>query len=186
MKNICFLDMDGVLYDFVGSACAAHSLKSPYGSTNCAGIFEMETCWGMTEEQFWAPIKTREFWEFMPKTPEADDIVAFLVSKFGEENICILSNPSSQDNSIGGKKAAIKRDYPFLEKKMLFGSAKQFLSGPGRVLVDDRDKNIIGFEEFGGVGITVPRDWNRMYLRKNDVMQEIKSQYHSRVEAVNG
>lgn len=182
-KPLCMLDMDGVLYDFVGSACKEHNLPSPYGSTNCNGVFEMETCWGMTEEQFWAPIKTREFWEFMPKTPEADDIVNFLIGKFGEENICILSNPSAQDNSIGGKKACIKRDYPMLAKSMLFGSAKQFLAGPGRYLVDDRDKTIIAFESFGGVGITVPRSWNRMYFNKDHVMREIKSQFWNRMEA---
>ncbi len=178
MKQICFLDMDGVICDFVGSTCKAHGLESPYGNVNCHGIFEMEQCWGMTEEKFWEPLATREFWEFMPKTPEADQIVNFLLQQFGAENICVLTNPSAYDGCIGAKKAWIKREYPEFEKQMLFGASKQFLARPGAYLVDDRDKNIVGFNEFGGHGITVPRAWNARHFHRNNVMQEIKSQFY--------
>lgn len=182
MKPICYLDMDGVICDFVGSTCKAHGLASPYGNVNCLGIFEMETCWGMTEEKFWEPLATREFWEFMPKTPEADQIVNLLVNTFGEDRICILTHPSGYDGCIGAKKAWIAREFPFLTKQMLFGASKQFLGGPDRYLVDDRDKNIIAFESFGGSGITVPRAWNRMHHSREYVMREVKSQLYCRME----
>lgn len=177
-RNICFLDMDGVIADFVGHTCKAHDLPSPYGDRNCQGIFEMEKCWGMTEEDFWKPLATFEFWADMPKTPEADDIVNHLVKEFGKDNICVLTNPSQYDGCISAKKEWIHRHYPFLAKQMLFGAAKQYLAGPNRFLVDDRDKNIIAFEEFGGRGITVPRDWNRMYHHKDAVMREVMSQLY--------
>lgn len=178
MKKICFLDMDGVIADFVGSTCKAHNLESPYGNENCNGVFEMEDCWGMSVEQFWAPLSNYEFWAKMPKTLEADEIVEYLIQRFGAENICILTNPSSYDGCITAKKAWITENYPVLSKQMLFGSAKQYLAGPGRYLVDDRTKNIQAFESFGGIGITVPRSWNARYFHRNNVMQEIRSQFY--------
>lgn len=176
-KPMVFLDMDGVIADFVGSTCKAHGLESPYGNTNCLGIFEMEQCWGMSEEDFWKPLGTFEFWADMPKTPEADEIVDFLLCKFGKENICILTNPSFYDGCISAKKQWVKKNYPMLAGQMLFGSQKQFLAGSGRFLVDDRDKNIQSFNKFGGHGITVPRPWNHRYFYSDTVMQFIKSEF---------
>lgn len=178
MKPIVYLDMDGVICDFVGSTCKAHGLDSPYGNPNHLGIFEMENCWRMTEEKFWEPLATYEFWATLPKTPEADEIVDFLVKKFTWGQICILTNPSAYDGCISAKKAWVKKNYPKLGGQMLFGSAKKFLAGPDRYLVDDRDKNIQAFNEAGGVGITVPRAWNSRHLHKDSVMQEIQNQFY--------
>lgn len=182
MKPICFLDMDGVIADFVGATCKAHGLASPYGNVNCHGIFEMEQCWGMTEEKFWEPLATFDFWAKMPKTPEADEIVDLLIKAFGAEQICVLTNPSSYDGCISAKKVWIKENYPMFDKQILFGSNKQFLAGPDRFLVDDRTKNITAFENFGGTGITVPRAWNHRHFQRNEVMREIKAQLYYALE----
>ncbi len=179
MSNpICFLDMDGVIADFVGSTCKAHGLESPYGHVNCLGIFDMEKCWGMTVEKFWEPLATYEFWADMAKTPEADELVELLIGKFGEKQVCILTHPSAYDGCISAKKAWIDKHYPMLSGQMLFGSAKQYLAGPDRYLVDDWDKNIKAFKDAGGYGITVPRLWNHRYDHHRNVMREIKSQLH--------
>ena len=177
-RKLCMLDMDGVIADYVGATCRAHGLITPYGDVNCFGIFEMEKCWGMTEEKFWEPLATFDFWAKMPKTPEADEIVDLLIQKFSVENICILTNPSSYDGCIGAKKAWILENYPQFEKQMLFGASKHFLAGPGRFLVDDRTKNIQAFDGFGGIGITVPRPWNHRYAQRHNVVREIQSQLY--------
>lgn len=177
MSKLCFLDMDGVIADFVGSCCRAHDLETPYGKQNNMGIFEMEDCWGMTQEQFWAPLANVAFWENLPKTPEADELVAYLIKIFGEENICILTNPSSYDGSIGGKKTWMENNFPQFEKQMLFGSAKKFLAGRERFLVDDRDKNLDAFRDAGGTAICVPRLWNHAYRDAGSVMQQVKAQF---------
>jgi hypothetical protein len=40
------------------------------------------------------------------------------------------------------------------------GTAKWFAAGPDTWLIDDSDKNIRMFREWGGHGILVPRPWN--------------------------
>lgn len=177
MSKLCFLDMDGVIADFVGSCCTAHGLETPYGKQNNLGIFEIENCWGMTEEKFWEPLATFDFWAKMDKTPEADELVAYLTRVFGEENICILTNPSPYDGCIGAKKAWVAENYPQFAKQMLFGSAKKYLAGRERYLVDDRDKNLEAFSEAGGTAICVPRLWNHAFRHTGSVMQEVKAQF---------
>ncbi len=45
-----FLDMDGVLADFVKGVCLAHKRESPYRPDNiaCLGQFDMDKLWGIT------------------------------------------------------------------------------------------------------------------------------------------
>lgn len=154
--------MDGVLTDFVTACCAAHGKESPYSDPKNLGIFEMEKLWNISVGEFWAPLDKlgRPFWEEMGKMPDADEIVRILEDEFGRSNICILTSPSYDPGCIPGKRAWIKNHYPQFRNQMIFGTAKRFLAGEGRVLVDDRDENVESFVDYGGHGIVIPRLWN--------------------------
>lgn len=159
-----FLDMDGVIADFVGGVCAAHGKSSPYEDLNNHGVWDMESLWGMSAREFWAPCNNNpEFWDSLSKTHDADLIVETVVSRFGVDNVAILTSPSMDPQCVPGKRRWIRRRYPYLEKQMLFGSAKHFLAGPKRVLIDDRSKNIDDFEKAGGSVVCVPRLWNDLH-----------------------
>jgi 5'(3')-deoxyribonucleotidase len=160
---ICLLDMDGVVADFVGGVCAAHNRPSPYDDPSSYGVFDMDKLWGMTSREFWKPCDGESFWDDLQKTPDADDIVSSVVNNFGLENIAILTAPSMSPYCVPGKRRWMKRHYPFLAKNMIFTSAKKFLAGPDRVLIDDRNENIESFRAAGGHGILLPRLWNRLY-----------------------
>jgi 5'(3')-deoxyribonucleotidase len=164
----CFLDMDGVLADFVGGVCKAHDRESPYSREESFGKFDMEGLWGISAQKFWRPTNEKGFWFNLEKTPEADRLVKLIEEIFGIENICILSSPSENMYCIPEKKEWIRKYFPQLSRNMLFGSCKQFLAKSNAVLIDDADKNVDKFKLFGGVGCLLPRPWNRLHSFEGD------------------
>ncbi len=178
MGTKCFLDMDGVISDFVFGFFMAHQCDSVYrGNPKSLGIFDIEKIMGITLEEFWAPIKRMgpNFWVNLPKTPEADEIVDVVCREFGPENVCILTNPSQGVGAEDGKREWIKKYYPQFSKRIIFGEAKEFLAGPDKLLIDDRDRNIDDFVRFGGEGILIPRLWNRRYQVSDLVINVLKT-----------
>lgn len=173
----CFLDMDGVLDDFVGAACEVHGRPSPYNMATSWGIFEIEKLWGIGLEEFWKPIvDTPGFWRNLRKTPEADEIVSLVENKFGSENVAILTDPSVHDmKSVEEKQQWIEKFYPQFRDRIIFTGAKEFLAGPERVLVDDKSRNIAKFMGAGGrAAITVPRPWNLDFATSETVVSAIE------------
>lgn len=165
----CFIDMDGVLANFVGAACRVHNRPWPYDDPKNLGRFEIEPAWGISPREFWKPIDAAGigFWENLEKTEFADRLIRFATSIYGLDNLCILTSPSDDPACVPGKRAWMRMNYPLLSKNMLFGSAKQFLAGPDRVLIDDRDKNLEDFQMYGGFGVLVPQPWNRGHSSKD-------------------
>jgi 5'(3')-deoxyribonucleotidase len=161
-----FLDMDGVIADFVSAAVRVHGKPDPYLLPSSLGIFDMEKLWGITIEEFWAPINDAgaSFWSTLEPMKDAFDIAQTAIDfAGGPENVCVLTSPSNDPGCIPGKRAWMEMHFPELKKNMLFGSAKHFLAGPNRILVDDRDKNLEDFAAHGGRSVCVPRLWNRLH-----------------------
>lgn len=173
-----FLDMDGVLADFVGGACKAHN-RTCYDHPSHYGEFQLEKIWGITPAEFWKPTNSFEFWASLAKTPEADMIVETAVKLVGWENIAILTSPSLHESCVPAKRYWIEKYYPRLTKNMIFAWGKGFIAGPGKLLVDDRDRNVDDFRAAGGQAVLVPRLWNRRYndviTREFNLQEELKS-----------
>jgi 5'(3')-deoxyribonucleotidase len=165
--RFCFVDMDGVLADFVTGACQAHNRPNPYLTRNFDAIFNMEKVWNISMEEFWSPLNFDGFWLNLQKLPDADRIINLACALFGTKNVCLLTAPSQDHHCIPEKQAWVQKYYPELKNNMLFGSAKRFLAGEDRVLVDDRDENICNFINHGGNGVLVPQLWNRGFLDYN-------------------
>jgi len=165
-----FLDMDGVLADFVKGACVAH-LRDCYDKPEHLGIFDMEKLWGISVAEFYAPLKGFEFWASLDKTPEADAIVEAALKNVGPTQVAILTSPVNDPECVPAKRYWIEKHYPILTKNMIFAYKKGFIAGPEKVLVDDKDRNISEFVAGGGHGILVPRLWNGMYLSAHNTRQ---------------
>jgi 5'(3')-deoxyribonucleotidase len=175
MSYKLLLDMDGVLDDFVGGASKAHSRTSPYEDDQGHGVFDMEKLWGISTNDFWAKCQGYNFWFWMEKTKEADEIVNLATAYFGVDNIAILTSPSDPDREcVEAKRDWIKKYYPQFSKRIIFGSAKEFLAGPERVLIDDRDRNVEDFRAAGGATVLVPRPWNKENDRSGKVLEVVK------------
>lgn len=190
---ICFIDLDGVLADFVSGACRAHNRPDPYNDPKSHGVFDIEKLWGLTPEQFWEPIVADpDFWFNLQETPEAKGIVRAAMDTFGRDHCCVLTAPNMDDpHCVPGKNWWVGEHFPEFKKdkakgwhtgNILFGSAKQFLAGPDRVLIDDRDRNIDDFQKWGGVGIRVPRLWNMEWREASNTLAIVQE----RIKAING
>lgn len=176
-----FLDMDGILADFVKAACQLHNRPEPCIKPEHYGEFDLEKGWGITPEQFWAPIadQSLDFWVGLEKTPEADQLVNLAIYYVGVDNIAILTAPSKDSGSVPGKRLWIEKNYPQFKKQMIFTSAKGFLAGPDRILIDDRDRNIEEFAKAGGSGILLPRLWNSYYTVSNVALHAVATSLFS-------
>jgi 5'(3')-deoxyribonucleotidase len=134
----------------------------------------MERLWNISVEDFWKPTNVDGFWSNLPKMAGADELVEWVCEKFTPDNVCILTSPSSDMRCIPEKREWMAKNYPHLAQNMLFGSAKRFLAGDGRVLIDDRDKNIDSFNKAGGRGVVYPQLWNCMWTYEGAPISFVK------------
>lgn len=170
---VCFLDMDGVLADFVGGACALMGVESPYARVpGRAGLCELlrmhkPTFYGLLQEGFWAHIKP---------TSECFDIVAAVEAAFGAERVCILTKPIDTRGCMEGKRAWLRKHLPEYAGRFLMGKPKYFVAHPDAVLVDDDENNCDEFEAAGGHAILVPRLWNREFALAGEALAVVRDE----------
>ncbi len=168
-----FIDMDGVIADFIGAALVLHGRPELYTLASSKGVWDTEKLLGITAKEFWEPLNGAEFWSKLPKTPEADGIVALVEAAVGKENVAILTAPASSENCIPGKYKWIRRHFPQFSKRIIFASCKEFMASPERILIDDRDSNVDAFNYAGGKGLLLARDWNQDHKYADDTLDRL-------------
>jgi 5'(3')-deoxyribonucleotidase len=153
------LDMDGVIVDFVRGVCALHGKENPYLDGQNINEFGMDLIWGMSANAFWKDCGF-DFWKSLEFTPEAASIISAVEGAVGKENVCLLTAPCSTAGCIDGKREWVRQNMPDYSKRLMVGSAKEFLAAPDRLLIDDRNENIWSYSGAGGRGFLFPRPWN--------------------------
>lgn len=158
-----FLDLDGVITDFVTAACSLHGFKNPYtglargkhlGNDNLCGILNMQP------DDFYGRMDY-EFWRHLPSGDDAGLILRKLTSYFLVEQVCVLTSPIHTRGCLDGKRDWINDHLPDFRGQYLIGGAKHFCASPNALLIDDMDKNVDKWRRHGGVAILIPRPWNR-------------------------
>lgn len=154
MKKQIFVDLDGVLVDFVVGAEAFYGKKHNHPED---WGFHYEEDWGMSPEEFWTGLDVN-FWTNLPWTTDAELILA-LVEPYDP---VILTAPPLSGGGLVGKVAWIRKNLPayFKDKRYLIGSGKQYAAHPAALLIDDKEENAEQFTEAGGTGILWPQPWN--------------------------
>lgn len=165
-----FLDMDGVICDFVAGAAALHNLTGLYEENNDYDIVKVS---GLDAASFWSPMGY-DFWANLPWTEHGKELVGILEERFGQSNICILSSPCKTRGCADGKIAWLEQFLPQYGRQYFLGPKKRFGAHPGICLVDDHDVNVDTFVAGGGQGVVVPAPWNR--LRGFSVIESVVSQ----------
>lgn len=149
-----FLDVDGVLVDFVSGAGALMGYDP-----------KVVTCWdyypliGKTEDEFWRAIDAAGsgFWECLPTYPWFE--MLYCECKKYAETI-LLTSPSQDPSSHHGKFLWMKRMFGSRFRDYLIGPSKRSCAGPGKILIDDSDANCEKFAAAGGQAILFPAAWN--------------------------
>ena len=160
-----YLDMDGVIADFVDAAAQlwgkrAEHLIWPQGEWSIHVPLGLENVGEMWKKVDRAGVG---FWSSLAPYPWRDKLWR-LCESVADTVIC--TSPSNRAESSAGKvcwlqnwKGQSFRSYILIPKR------KYLLSFPGTVLIDDNEKNIEEFEMKGegGKGILFPRPWNRLH-----------------------
>lgn len=157
-NEVCYLDMDGVLVDFVSGSLRYHGKHLPMSEVRWEFPKQVGFS-GTWAAEFWDKLDF-DFWANLEWTPEGRDLLWVVEQKFGD-NVILMTSPCDTPGSVEGKIAWIKNNLPKYRRKFMVGPAKHLTAGPGKVLVDDHEGNTDKFVEHGGRAVLVPRPWNR-------------------------
>lgn len=156
MTPVCYLDMDGVLVDFVAGACQVH--RSTLYLEPHLVTWDFWKTMGHTEAEFWAPMGFN-FWADLNWTSEGSELLKRIEDIFGE-NVVLMTSPCDTIGSVEGKVEWIRRNCPTYSRRFFVGPPKHLTAAPSKLLVDDSDDNISKFKAAGGQAVLVPRPWN--------------------------
>jgi len=163
-----FLDMDGVIADFVGAALRTHNAIGLYEKGRAQNCDDIAKLLGISQKDFWGKLdEDPQFWYSLRPTHDAEQLVEFAEDLVGREHVAILTSPAQSEHCVPGKRAFIARHFPQFSQRIIFcpSATKCFVAGPQRVLVDDKESNVEEFRRAGGIGVLVPREWNRLYRK---------------------
>lgn len=166
MNPKIYLDMDGVLADFVGGSLKLHGKTLPPKEVQWNFMTQVGFSGG-GDMTFWEPLSNPDFWANLDVLPDGAKLFEYLWKAVGTENIGILSSglcPGSCD----GKRTWLKKHFPQLERSALFGTVKHMAAAPCKILVDDHEANIDGFRAAKGKGVLIPRPWNSLAEHTDD------------------
>lgn len=166
-KKEIFLDMDGVIADFVKDACLAHGRENPYEAEGykCNAHTEEANCirriFEMDYKQFWEPLNGVPFWENLDVLEDGRNLLKILEDHFGKKNIYFLSTPSSHVSSFIGKFKWIDKHFPYYLSKTFLAHDKHRFAHRDTILIDDKVQNCKNFNTHGGLGIAYLTKWNK-------------------------
>ena len=174
-KQQIFLDMDGVLVDFLSGAMEVLNRKYGHKSTieQYATYFgEWDVCafYGITGEKFWDSIhSTPNFWYNLKPMPWAKRLYEML-KELGD--VTIVTTPSDDPDCSRQKLQWLSKHLGIKPDAVLMGSRKYLLAGNG-LLIDDYSKNVYAFKAAGGDAILIPSNWNTLDLTFEEIQNII-------------
>ena len=174
MIKTVFLDMDGVITDFVKGVCRAFNKSNPYPT-----LTRDYTFWNAWPELSIKKVNikcTTGFWANLDWTPNGHDILRLVTDTFKPEQIYLLTTPMPNPESYTGKALWVQKHLPEFSKQLIVTSApKSLFAQPDTLLVDDKDENVEGFVKAGGDAILVPRPWNELCGWVDGTYQVVKN-----------
>ena len=182
---IVYLDLDGVLADFRKGISKV--LNAPEMLNSKKWAFWEDA--GKTFEDVDA-ICTANFWTNLDWTSDGHNILRIVTHYVKPENIYLLTTPMPNLQSAWGKAEWVNKHLPVYNKRLIITRApKHLLAGPNRLLIDDNDDNVNGFQEHGGNAILINRPWNRLGAKSDYSNQVVNKQFQKiliRLEEISG
>ncbi|MCC7423578.1 MAG: hypothetical protein IT428_25185 [Planctomycetaceae bacterium] len=173
-----FLDMDGVLVDFISAAVRLHGHGHRLAEWP-TGIWEDHSVLGLTPADFWGPIETHgaKFWAELEPYPWALELYEQLREI---APVTIASSPNQDPHCLEGKVQWLQKRFGRRFRDFLIGPPKHLMARPGTVLVDDSPRMIREFNAAGGRGILFPQPWNDNHPHRQDPLAYVFKQLERR------
>jgi 5'(3')-deoxyribonucleotidase len=168
MKTV-FLDMDGVLVDFVGGLHRALGLYYnqelyPY-KAGCYDMFPAAVAASRgrhTMDSLHRACYSAPFWARMKWDRRGREILG--ICEACSTDVYLASYPMDHPEAWAGKLWWINENMPaYKTRVMLMTVHKQILARPNTILIDDRDDNVDKFIAAGGEAYLIPQPWNSKY-----------------------
>lgn len=181
MKNwTVFIDMDGVVADFVVGALKAHHFTDeaimmtlrewPYAEFNMPKVLGMDskTFWGAIHEDVWANLQPYN---------GARALVKAVENLVGEDNVYFLSSPTIDPKCLSGKGNWLIQHFPryWYTRHFVFTPHKKLFANSRTILIDDYCKNCEDFGRAGGWSILYPQKWNKLANFEGDKVEHTLS-----------
>lgn len=173
MIKTIFLDMDGVLADFVGGVCRAFDRNNPYPEET--RDYSFWHAWPGIDFKHVNAICNQAFWHKLDWMYDGRDTLRAIVETVGLEKVYLSTMPMPNLETPTGKMMWIHDNLPIYLDRTIISTRnvpKSFLAKPGALLIDDKDENIVEFIAAGGQGILVPRPWNREF-KNSDISSKV-------------
>ncbi len=156
--DICYLDMDGVITDFVGT------LLKMFDKTEddlALGHFDLGKLIGESNNAIWRAIRAKgeNFWTEIEPYPWNAKLIE-LLEKVSDEIVICTEPDQFVPPSWSGKRWWLNQHLPGYEVIMM--KSKKRLARPGTLIIDDKETTVNAFTytAFGGHGILFPQPWN--------------------------
>ena len=153
----CFLDLDGVLADFVAGACKFFGKDIPHSEVK----WDLEQQFGLTRSDFWNPLG-KDFWANLPPCPEMGEVIRVVEKHFDPNNVYVASHPCLTPGCSAGKAIWVETHLPRYARRIILVPDKSVFAGDRKVLIDDHDHNCEKWSKAGGTSFLLPRPWNAM------------------------
>jgi 5'(3')-deoxyribonucleotidase len=188
MINTVFLDMDGVLVNFLGGLHEALGIPYSYENypyekgkwnmlTDIKGFDDIPATFEQCDD-----CCTTNFWRHLEWMPDGLDIFETIRHHFKPEQIYLLTTPMPNVESASGKMMWVKSNtLGYIKCTIITQAPKHLLARPDTLLIDDKDENVDGFREAGGKALLVPRPWNRAHLQADRTVEVVR-EFLERIE----
>lgn len=173
-KGHCFLDLDGVVADFVRSSLAWHDIAEgvvPYDKVSWD--FDKRIP-GKTAEEFWTTLG-EEFWATVEPTPEFGAIVEAVFSAWDAKDVSVLTSACQTKGCTIGKARWVEKHLPSVARRLIVHDQKHLFAKPHHFLIDDRTENYKDWIDNGGHGFLFPQPWNPAYYMRETTIPLLKN-----------
>ncbi len=175
MIKTVYLDMDGVITDFVGGVCRAFNKSNPYPALTRDYTFW--NAWPEVSTKDVDAICNQEFWHNLEWVHDGRDILRAIMGTLGLEKVYLLTQPMPNLESASGKMMWVNNNLPIYLKRTIITTMdvpKSLLAKPDTLLIDDKDENVKEFVKAGGYGILINRPWNKGYERADHTVEDLE------------
>ena len=153
-----YVDMDGVLVDFLGGAGKATDMK-----------FKTHMDWEKVKKTEWKTLANigSRFWAKLPWMNDGKKLWSFVKQYEPRILSAFPQATENKQNAIDGKREWIKKNLSGVkEVNLVKGQDKQNFARKNAILIDDSKRNIDQFRRAGGIGI--------LHTSASDTIKQLK------------